>query len=70
MNDQKILQSLFAELGAVRSAKRNYGHDPDPERKVSHTGSVQGAISIEPPATVTYCLLNEFQYQNGMMQFF
>lgn len=55
------------------TTKRFYSHclrSSDPERKVSHTGSVQGAISIEPPATVTYCLRNEFQYQNGMMQFF
>ena len=46
----------------VRSAKCNYGRDTDPERKVSQIGSVQGAISSESPATVTYCLLNELQY--------
>ena len=72
MNDQKLLQSLFAERGAVRSAKCNFDRDPDPdpERKKSPTQSVRGESNSESPVTVTYCLLNEFQYQNGMMQFF
>ena len=70
MNDQNLLQSLFLELGAVRSAKCNYGSEPDPRQNELSKQSMLGDNSSESSLPVSYCLLNEFQYQNGMMQFF
>jgi hypothetical protein len=61
---------LFLELGAVRSAKCNYGSEPDPRQNELSKQSMLGDNSSESSLAVSYCLLNEFQYQNGMMQFF
>ena len=60
MNDQKLLQNLFLERGAIRSDCCN-------RRTTRQEASLERSQSEE---VFTYCLLDEFVFQNGMMEFF
>eukprot|EP01037_Dinobryon_pediforme_P013300 gene13300-13412_t len=60
MNDQKLLQNLFLERGAIRSDCCN--------RRTTRQEAPQERSQSEED--FTYCLLDEFVFQNGMMEFF